>query len=189
MLPFWHLEWNIYDTYVRTFFDFSLLGSWGGFEVGTGLHFGWWNRICESSTSSRTRGNTARIKKHLHSYIFYVSSSSMFSLSFPLGHIFSFYLTSLAPFTFLSYLPSFFSLHLTWYFSFSTHFCSSLLSCFPSLYPPYDPTYLFFYLPTNRLSYFWPFLLTWSLYQPHRSIKSLHVFLFSSQLGWISIWR
>ena len=134
LLPFGHLVWNLYDTYVRTFFDFSLVGSWGGFEVGTGLHFGWWNRICESSTSSRTRGNTARMKKHLHSYIFYVSSSSIFSLSFPFGHIF----------VFLPYLS-----------------CSIYLPFLSSLFLLSTSNFIFFLFPT--FLFFPCFLLSFSL--------------------------
>ena len=175
---FWHLEWNLYDTYVRTFFDFSLVGSWGGFEVGTGLHFGWWNRICESSTSSRTRGNTARMKKHLHSYIFYVSSSSVFSLSFPFGHIF-FSLPHLSCSIYLPFLSSLFLLSTSNLIFFFFHtflfFPSSLLSFSLSslwsylsfLLSSYQSSVLFLTFLTDLLSLcpisdlsYWPSLCT-----------------------------
>ena len=187
---FWQLELNSNYTYVRTFFDFSLLGSWGGFEVGTGLHFGWWNRICESSASSRTRGNTARIKKLLPSYIFYVCPHLLYFL-YPFLLVTFFLSTS----PLLLYLPSFLIFPLSslyiWldiflfpHISVLSFFLAFLLFILIMILPIFSSIFLSILCPITDLSY-WPGLCT----NPNRSIKSPHVFLFSSQLGWISIWR
>ena len=163
MLPFGHLVWNIYDTYVRTFFDFSLLGSWGGFEVGTGLHFGWWNRICESSTSSRTRGNTARIKKtspfiHLLCVliIYIFSILSFWSHFFFLPHLScSIYLSFLSSLSLLSTSDLiFFFFHTFLFFpSFLLSFSlSSLWSYLSFFLSSYQSSVLFLTFLTDLLS-------------------------------------
>ena len=143
-------------------------------------------------------------------------NGDVFSLSFPFGHIF-FSLPHLSCSIYLSFLSSlfllstsnliFFFFHTFLFFpssllSFSLSSLWSYLSFFLSSYQSSGLFLTFLtdllslcpisdlsYWPSLSLSYFRPFLLTFSLYQPHRSIKSPHVFLFSSQLGWISIWR
>ena len=88
-LLFAHFEIDLHDVFSS---HFSLIGSGSGFKVGIGLHSGGWNRVCESSTGSRTWGNTARIRRCLPLFLplflyFYVYWSCLFFLYCPVVHL------------------------------------------------------------------------------------------------------